>query len=82
MPEDGLVWLSCKELMTCEEMLRTCSLLVKMGIKKIRITGGEPFVRKDIMQLLTEISEIEGLKELSLTTNGILTTHMLPNLGA
>jgi len=78
MPEDGLNWLSRKELMTYEEMLRGCELLVKMGVEKIRITGGEPFVRKDIMQLLTAISELDGLKELSLTTNGVLTA---PHVG-
>jgi molybdenum cofactor biosynthesis protein A len=80
MPEDGLKWLSRTELMTYEEMLRSCSLLVKMGIEKIRITGGEPFVRKDIMQLLTALSELPGLNELSLTTNGVLTAPHVPEL--
>jgi molybdenum cofactor biosynthesis protein A len=73
MPEDGLNWLSRKQLMTYEEMLQSCSLLVQMGIEKIRITGGEPFVRKDIMKFLTSLSELQGLKELTLTTNGVLT---------
>ncbi|SDT09551.1 cyclic pyranopterin monophosphate synthase subunit MoaA [Mucilaginibacter mallensis] len=84
MPEDGLNWLSRKELMSYEEMLRACTLLVSMGIQKIRITGGEPFVRKDIMSLLTSISELNGLDELSLTTNGVLTApHVaqLKNIG-
>lgn len=80
MPEDGLHWLSRTELMSYEEMLRGCSLLVKMGIEKIRITGGEPFVRKDIMPLLTAISQLDGLKELSLTTNGVLTAPHIPEL--
>jgi molybdenum cofactor biosynthesis protein A len=82
MPEEGLNWLSRKELMTYEEMLQTCSLLVKMGIEKIRITGGEPFVRKDIMQLLTALSKLDGLKELSLTTNGVLTAPHVAELKA
>jgi molybdenum cofactor biosynthesis protein A len=84
MPEDGLNWLSRKELMTYEEMLQACTLLVKMGIEKIRITGGEPFVRKDIMALLTALSKLDGLKELSITTNGVLTApHVaeLKNIG-
>ena len=80
MPEDGLNWLSRKELMTYEEMLQTCSLLVKLGIEKIRITGGEPFVRKDIMQLLTALSKLNGLKELSITTNGVLTAPYVAEL--
>lgn len=80
MPEDGLNWLARAELLTYEEMVRCCKLLVKMGIEKIRITGGEPFVRKDIMQLLTSLSKLDGLKELSLTTNGVLTAPHVPEL--
>jgi cyclic pyranopterin phosphate synthase len=80
MPEHGLNWLSRKELMSYEEMLHSCSLMVKMGIEKIRITGGEPFVRKDLMQLLTAISKLDGLQELSLTTNGVLTAPFVPEL--
>src|SRR5258707_282879 len=82
MPEEGLNWLSRKELMTYEEMLQICSLLVKMGIEKIRITGGEPFVRKDIMQFLTLLSELKGLNELTITTNGVLTAPHVPELKA
>jgi molybdenum cofactor biosynthesis protein A len=80
MPENGLNWLSRSELMTYEEMLQICSLLVKMGIEKIRITGGEPFVRKDIMQFLTALSKLPGLTELTLTTNGVLTAPFVPEL--
>jgi len=80
MPEEGLNWLSRKELMSYEEMLQSCTLLVKMGIEKIRITGGEPFVRKDIMQLLTALSGLQGLNELTITTNGVLTAPLVPEL--
>jgi len=79
-----LNWLARKELMSYEEMLRACTLLVKMGIQKIRITGGEPFIRKDIMRFLTALSKLEGLNELSITTNGVLTApHVaeLKNIG-
>ncbi len=82
MPEDGLHWLSRAELMSYEEMLRGCALLVKMGIEKIRITGGEPFVRKDIMKLLTGLSKLKGLKELSMTTNGVLTAPYVAEMKA
>ena len=82
MPEHGLDWLSRAELMSYEEMIRVCSLLVKMGIDKIRITGGEPFVRKGIMELLTAITQLEGLKELTITTNGVLTTPYVAQLKA
>jgi len=80
MPEDGLNWLSRDELMSYDEMLRICTLLVDMGITKIRITGGEPFVRKDIMQLLTALSRLNGLNELSITTNGVLTAPFIEQL--
>ena len=80
MPEEGLNWLSRNELMSYEEMLRACTLLVKMGIQKIRITGGEPFVRKDIMKLLSALSVLSGLNELTITTNGILTAPLVPEL--
>jgi cyclic pyranopterin phosphate synthase len=80
MPEEGLDWLARTELMTYEEMLRICTLLVGLGIEKIRITGGEPFVRKDIMKFLTALSKIKGLKEVTITTNGVLTAPYLAEL--
>ena len=58
MPAEGLNWLPRKELMTYEEMLRICSLFVTMGVEKIRITGGEPFVRKDLVPFLYLIHNI------------------------
>lgn len=82
MPEHGIDWLDRKELMTWEEMLQVCRVLVKMGIDKIRITGGEPFARKNFMEFLTELAAIEGLKELTLTTNGVLTKQYVPQLKA
>ena len=66
--------------MTYEEMLQICALLVQMGIDKIRITGGEPFVRKDIMQFLTALSKLNGLNELTITTNGVLTAPHVKEL--
>ncbi|WP_162054905.1 GTP 3',8-cyclase MoaA [Pontibacter pamirensis] len=80
MPEEGLDWLGRKELMTYEEMLHICSVLVKMGIEKIRITGGEPFVRKEFMSFLTKLSKLKGLQELTITTNGVLTAPFVPEL--
>lgn len=48
MPENGLTWIKQQELMTDEEMIRICSVFTELGINKIRITGGEPFVRKTV----------------------------------
>jgi cyclic pyranopterin phosphate synthase len=80
MPEEGINWLSRDELMSYEEMLRICKVLVKSGIEKIRITGGEPFARKGIMEFLTNLSNTIGLKELTITTNGVLTAPLVPEL--
>jgi molybdenum cofactor biosynthesis protein A len=80
MPEEGIDWLSRAELLSYEEMLHICSLLVDMGIDKIRITGGEPFVRKDMMQMLRSLSAIKGLNQISITTNGVLTAPYIPEL--
>src|SRR5579871_461472 len=80
MPVQGLDWLPRDELMTNKEMLRICNLLVRMGIEKIRITGGEPFLKKDLLILLKDISRINGLRNLSLTTNGVLTAPYVPEL--
>ena len=63
-------------------MMRCCSTLVDMGIEKIRITGGEPFVRKNIMQFMTALSKLPGLNELTITTNGVLTASHVAELKA
>lgn len=80
MPKSGLDWLDRRELMTTQEMLRLCSLLITMGIDKIRITGGEPFVRRDLLPFLYELSRRPQLKELTITTNGLLTEPFIPDL--
>lgn len=80
MPHDGLDWLPKKELMSYEEMLRICSLLAQMGVEKIRITGGEPFVRKDLVIFLEQLVAINGIKEVTITTNGVLTGDYIPYL--
>ena len=80
MPEEGIDWLSRKELMSYEEMMRVCTLLVKMGVIKIRITGGEPFVRKDIMSFLSGLSGLQGLRHIAVTTNGVVTAPLIPEL--
>ena len=80
MPENGIDLLPRQELMTYEEMLRVSTVLVKAGIEKIRITGGEPFVRKDIMPFLYDLSKISGLREITITTNGVLTAPVIPDL--
>lgn len=80
MPAEGIDWAARKDLMSYEEMLHICTVLINMGVEKIRITGGEPFVRKDIMPFLAELSKQPKLRELTITTNGVLTAPLIPEL--
>lgn len=80
MPEEGINYVPKEALMTYEEMIKIVELLVPLGIEKIRITGGEPFLRKDMMQFLRSISAMKGLKQINITTNGTLTTPIIPEL--
>lgn len=67
-------------MLTFEEIERLISLLASMGISKIRLTGGEPFVRNDLMKLIRTIVEIPGIRDLHITTNGVLTAPYIPEL--
>ena len=80
MPEEGIEYVPRKELMTYEEMERVVRLLVSMGVNKVRITGGEPFVRKDMMGFLSQLLQLKGLDKLNITTNGTLTAPLVPDL--
>ncbi len=80
MPEEGIRYLPKKQLLTFEEIERLISILASLGISKVRLTGGEPFVRNDLMKLINSISEIPGIKDLHLTTNGVLTAPHIPEL--
>lgn len=82
MPEEGIDYLPRKELLTYEEMERVVRMMVKMGIDKVRITGGEPFLRKGMMDFLERLLQIDGLKKLNITTNGTLTAGLVPKMKA
>jgi GTP 3',8-cyclase len=72
MPAQGLVPLEHEEILRYEEIVRILKIAVRVGVKKVRITGGEPLVRKDLPYLIKLMKGIEGIKDLSVTTNGIL----------
>lgn len=72
MPEEGITYAPKKELMSFAEMYRLVDLFSKHGIEKVRITGGEPFLWKDMMTFLDAISNIPTLKKIAITTNGTL----------
>lgn len=67
-----LVKLDQDELLTYEELLRVVRVAVGLGISKLRLTGGEPLVRKNIMHFIEKLAEIEGLDDIRITTNGVL----------
>jgi cyclic pyranopterin phosphate synthase len=72
MPEEGIPLISHWDILTYEEILRIVRVFAAEGISKVRLTGGEPLVRKGIVGFISRLSEIEEIKDLSLTTNGVL----------
>jgi cyclic pyranopterin phosphate synthase len=72
MPAEGLPWLDRAEILTFEEIARLVALLASMGVRDIRLTGGEPLVRRDFPSLVRMLSSIEDVAEVSVTTNGFL----------
>ncbi|OWW24147.1 GTP 3',8-cyclase MoaA [Zobellia sp. OII3] len=72
MPAEGINFAKNDKLFTIDELSRLSEILVSQGVDKIRITGGEPFVRKDLMVLMRHLSQLEGLNDISVTTNATL----------
>ncbi len=72
MPAEGLPWLERAEILTFEEIVRIVGLLAAMGVHDLRLTGGEPLVRRDFPRLVAMLAQTEGVHDLSVTTNGFL----------
>ena len=72
MPAEGLPWLERAEILTFEEITRLVSLMSRMGVHDVRLTGGEPLVRRDFPKLAAMLAAIEHVEDLSVTTNGFL----------
>ena len=72
MPDDEYVWTARREILSFEEISRVARLSVGLGVDKIRLTGGEPLLRRDLDELVRQLAAIEGLEDLCLTTNGSL----------
>ena len=72
MPEEGICKKSHEEMMTQEEVITAVKVAAKLGVTKIRLTGGEPLVKKDVVLLVAKIKEIDGIEEVCITTNGSL----------
>ncbi|MDU0369875.1 GTP 3',8-cyclase MoaA [Hymenobacter endophyticus] len=80
MPEEGIKYLPKQELLTYEEMERLVTIMAGLGVRKVRLTGGEPFVRRDLVPFMDRLSQIPGIEELTMTTNGVLTAPHVPEL--
>jgi len=72
MPAEGLEWLKRDEVLSFEEITRLVSLLARLGVDEVRLTGGEPLVRRELPVLVGMLAQVDGVRDLSLTTNGVL----------
>jgi cyclic pyranopterin phosphate synthase len=80
MPDDGVVSIPHEEVLTYAEILRIVGAMANMGVSRIKITGGEPLVRKGVTDLIATIKALPGIEQVTLTTNGVLLGKMLPDL--
>ncbi|XP_053457155.1 molybdenum cofactor biosynthesis protein 1 isoform X2 [Nycticebus coucang] len=80
MPEEGVPLTPKADLLTTEEILTLARLFVKEGITKIRLTGGEPLIRPDVVDIVAQLQQLEGLRTIGITTNGINLARLLPQL--
>ncbi|MBA3383494.1 MAG: GTP 3',8-cyclase MoaA [Actinobacteria bacterium] len=72
MPAEGLEWLARAEVLSFEEIARLVAVLARLGVDEVRLTGGEPLVRRDLPVLVRMLADTPGARDLSLTTNGVL----------
>ena len=72
MPEDGVKFQPREQLLTFEEIERFVRVAVTLGVRKLRLTGGEPLLRKDLARLIRMLASIDGIEDMALTTNGVL----------
>ncbi len=80
MPEHGVKMIGHNEVLTFEEIIRLAEISVELGVSKIRLTGGEPLVRKGIETLISRLAAVNGINNISMTTNGFLLEEMAYDL--
>ncbi|XP_020599540.1 GTP 3',8-cyclase, mitochondrial isoform X2 [Phalaenopsis equestris] len=80
MPGEGVELTPNSQLLSSDEIIRLANLFVNCGVNKIRLTGGEPTIRKDIEEICLQLSSLKGLKTLAMTTNGIVLAKKIPKL--
>jgi cyclic pyranopterin phosphate synthase len=82
MPEEGLPWLKREDLLTYEEIARIVGEMAPLGLRKVRITGGEPLVRRDLPKLVRMLAAIPGIEDIALSTNAVLLEDCAADLRA
>lgn len=82
MPEEEYIWLPREDILQFEEIERLARVFVSLGVGRVRVTGGEPLLRRDLAQLVRRLAGIEGLRDLALTTNGVLLAEHAAGLRA
>jgi len=80
MPPEGVPWIPHPEILTFEEIERIVRATATVGMRKIRITGGEPLVRRDLVELVARLAAIPGIDDISMTTNAMLMPHFAASL--
>lgn len=80
MPEEETEQIDTENVLEYDEIIRVCKIAAKLGISKIKLTGGEPLVRKDIEVLIKRLKNLEGIKQVTLTTNGVLLKEKMQQL--
>jgi molybdenum cofactor biosynthesis enzyme MoaA len=80
MPEEGVKLTHNDKLLTGSEIVKLVGYFVKLGVNKIRFTGGEPLVRRDCVDIIKEVGRIEGLQKIAMTTNGLLLARKINDL--
>ena len=82
MPPEGITCLPMHEILSYEETIHLCRIFAELGVRKVKITGGEPFVRRNVCHLIRAIKDIPGIDSVTITTNGILALQHLKELKA
>jgi cyclic pyranopterin phosphate synthase len=82
MPLEGLPWLRREELLSYEEIARVVQVMAGMGLRKVRITGGEPLVRRDLSTLVRKLRAVDGIEDIALSTNAVLLAEQADELRA
>ncbi len=80
MPEEGITSLDHEDILRFEDTLKIVKVASTLGINKVRYTGGEPLVMKDIDKLIYETSKLSGIDDIAMTTNGLLLSDMVEDL--